>query len=358
VSKLSFLSMIFLLLFQFSLFPKATVARVPRNNINSKFSNTYSNVINAKVLNGENKNAYIWQKENVTPFNELILSWNALRPAKGAFSFYISVKHSYWSNWHKIAEWGANTQKTYGYSRDYFVNTSYNKVQLKRGRRATGFRVRVVAQNGADIKNLKALFVNSSDLHKFSVKKDKIDLPTIKPIPVRKQSQMVLKGIHERYWGLCAPTSTSIIVNYFLENKGDLKKYIVDFSDKVYDNHLNIYGNWPLDVAQAYDSCKQKCFFRIERLNDFQELYSKLKSGIPVAVSIRGAIRGGAKNYENGHFIVIVGWDNNRKAVLCVDPAFSSNIKTSRAYGIKSFLSAWGNNVSPNLSYVPVPRFG
>ena len=73
---------------------------------------------------------------------------------------------------------------------------------------------------------------------------------------------------------------------------------------------------------------------------------------IPVAVSVRGYLRGGAKVYDNGHFILVVGWNNKKQRVLCIDPAFLTSAKTLRAYDIKSFLTAWGT--SRNLSYIAV----
>ena len=47
------------------------------------------------------------------PFSELILSWNASRPQKGKFVFWVNIKHKNWSGWRKIAEWGKDGQKTF-----------------------------------------------------------------------------------------------------------------------------------------------------------------------------------------------------------------------------------------------------
>ena len=71
--------------------------------------------------------------EKKIPFNELILSWNAKRPLKGKLSFFVSVKHNYWSRWDKLAEWSHNGQQTFVNSRSPFVHTKHVKIEVKRG---------------------------------------------------------------------------------------------------------------------------------------------------------------------------------------------------------------------------------
>src|SRR6266478_216785 len=49
----------------------------------------------------------VWQQSETLPFNELIVSWNALRPQVGYMTLWVSVKYSnQWSNWHRLAQWG------------------------------------------------------------------------------------------------------------------------------------------------------------------------------------------------------------------------------------------------------------
>jgi hypothetical protein len=86
-------------------------------------------------------------------------------------------------------------------------------------------------------------------------------------------------------------------------------------------------------------------------LNGFSDLYDLLKQKIPVVVSVR-RLRGGATPYAHGHLLVVVGWNNARQRVLCVDPAFKGSKNTQKAYPLKSFIQAWGS--STNLSYVPI----
>lgn len=301
----------------------------------------------------------LWETPSTQPFTELILSWNALRPATGSFTFWISVKYGKndWSGWQRMSEWGAQTQRSFVNKKNPYVHTKHVRVEMQKRTMGRGFKIKVTTSNGAKTNQIKALFACLSNLHLFSINKGPSTLPTTIIQGVPKQSQMVLK--HPRYKDLCSPTSTSILVNYFkskLETQAimqPLRDYTVSFANKVHDRgRLDIYGNWQLNVAQAFDAAQGDIFFRVERLNGFHDLHGLLLKKIPVAVSVR-RLRGGALPYENGHFIVVVGWNQEKQELLCIDPAFTRTTKTLRWYKLRHFLAAWGRSV--NLSYIPIP---
>ena len=302
---------------------------------------------------------YIWISSKKDSFTELILSWNALRPKKGKYSFFVSLKHNKWSPWYKLSEWGVKTQQTFVNSRVPLIHTKHVRMVLTRGKKSKFFRIKVVAENGADLRNLKALFVNTCDMTKFCKFKPNLKNSTtyIKGFP--RQSQMVVG--HPRFRDICSPTSLSMILDYYLNPQyslpkiGGLTSFVSNFAELVHDDsYLDIYGNWILNSAQVFDSSNGKIFCRTQRLNDFDELYNYVKNKIPVAVSVRGKLRGGRKSYDNGHFIVVIGWSQKKKAVICVDPAFLSSKKTLKAYHLNDFLTAWGK--SRNLSYIAIPK--
>ncbi|MFH1643796.1 MAG: C39 family peptidase [bacterium] len=302
---------------------------------------------------------YVWTSSSKNPFTELILSWNALRPERGKFVFLVSVKHNKWTQWYKLAEWGVKSQQTFVNSRVPIVHAKHVRMVLTRGKKSSAFRIKVLAQNGADLRNLKSLFVNTCDMNKFvETKPDFKKMTTyIKGFP--RQSQMVVG--HPRFRDICSPTSLSMILDYYLNPKrltpkvGGLTSFVASFADLVHDDsYLDIYGNWILNTAQVFDSSQGSVFCRAQRLNNFDELYEYLKNKTPVAVSIRGSLRGGRKPYDNGHFVVVIGWSQKKKAVICVDPAFSSSNKTLKAYPVKDFLTAWGK--SRNLSYIAIHK--
>jgi len=304
------------------------------------------------------RHEYIWEQPITKAFNELILSWNALRPDDGKLAFAVSIKHgNQWSNWHRLAEWGPDFQRTFVNKRHPYVHTKHVRVEMQRGCRARGFRVRVTSSGGAKLENLKALFGCLSNLNQFQINPPDKDMSHIVIHGVPRHSQMAID--HPRRKDFCSPTSTSVVVNYFMRSMygemPNMHDYIIDFADKVHDQGPNIYGNWLFNVAQAYDSSNGDVFYRVERLNSFNDLYSYLVREIPIVVSVR-RLRGGATPYRNGHILVVVGYDAINKNVLCIDPAFRNAKLQLKTYRLWDFLYAWGR--SRNLSYIPMPTKG
>lgn len=330
--------------------------RINKKKNKQTFSKTYSNFIKNPSRN--NKTPYIWITKTAKSFNELIFSWNALRPEQGYTAFFVSLKYGkHWSPWQKISEWGSNYQMSFADNKHTFVNTNHVRVQTKQGSLARGFRIKAKFYNGAEKKDLHALFACCSRFKKFRSKKT-FNKPSTVIRNVPKQSQMVLD--HYRAPALCSPTCLCMIVNYFdkkIKNYSypkNIEDEAVNFAEKVHDkSSLDIFGNWQLNTAQAYDESNGNVFYRVERLNSFNDLYRRLVNKIPVAVSVR-YLRGGAKPYNNGHFLVVIGWNNKRKRVICLDPAFSPSSRVVKSYSISNFLQAWGR--SRNLSYIPMPK--
>lgn len=346
------------ILFMMFLNPLISVSKNISNPVFQEFSKTYSKSCRGSKENLKS-NSIIWEESNVIPFNELIVSWNAHRPKQGCYVFYVSVFNKGWSPWKKLAEWGSDYQRTFGSDESFGAKVSYSRTTIKNGFKPCRFRVKAVALNGASILGVHKIYACLSDWNKFKIFKRCQSFDTVKLVDVPLQSQRVLN--HERTHDICSPTSVGIAVSYLSSRMGlknefckDLSNKIVEFSKKVHDDGvLQIYGNWMLNTAQVYDSTNCRIFSRVERLNDFVDVYKYLKNNIPVVVSIRG-IKGGATPYANGHLLVVVGWDKEKQEICCIDPAFSANEATKINYNIDEFLSAWGR--SRNLSYVFFPK--
>ena len=142
---------------------------------------------------------------------------------------------------------------------------------------------------------------------------------------------------HPKKEVLCSPTSSSMVTGYLTQKHVDS----IGFARKAYDNGLNAYGSWPFNTAHAFEYAKGRFLFRVQRLASFAELHRLLKRKIPVVVSVRGKIAGAPQEYKEGHLLVVVGWNKEKKKVLCHDPAFTSNDKVRVSYDMRSFLAAW-----------------
>ncbi len=296
----------------------------------------------------------VFSKVPVPNFNQLIFCWNAFRPIKGHFVFYVQSRDSItkkWGEWFKMLEWGAGgVQKSNSIKRKEGASYNHVRLELPKDKLADGFKFKVESQGDADLSNLRLLGVSISDFSKF--KSTNVDSQLLKFSPVYiknipKRSQMLLN--HDDGKEMCSPTSTSMLIEYLSKKNVDP----IDFANKVYDHGLGSYGSWPFNTACAFEACPSH-FFRVIRLNSFSELYSYLIKGLPVVVSVRGKLLTAAKEYESGHLILICGWDPKAKKIICHDPAFDSDDKVLHKYDLEDFLRAWER--SHHLCYVVEKR--
>ena len=296
----------------------------------------------------------IFSKMNVPEFTQLIFSWNAYRPRKGFYSFWLQVRDvstKQWYPWHKMIEWGDNIQKSYSSNRGAFSTKGCHvRLELPLTHFGDGFRVKVEAHGDADYRDLMMLGVCASNMNAFSRESlsSITQLPSVQIKGLPRISQMAL--IHPRAEDLCSPTSLSMVMSY-------VKKMPLDpaeFANSVYDQGLDIFGSWPFNTAAAFEACDGQALFSVKRLPSFLHLYQYLCNKIPVVVSVRGHLKGGAKVYHKGHLLVVIGWNQERKTVICHDPAFNNENRVLVEYELSPFLAAW--NRSQNLAYITQPR--
>jgi len=288
----------------------------------------------------ESKASLLFSKLNTPSFTQLIFSWNAFRPKRGYYTFRAQVRDAQtkrWYDWHKMIEWGAHVQRSF---RHETLGTTYQHVRLElpRNRLADAVRIKIEAHDGASLSKLKALSVSISNLNNFSSEiKDQalLQLPSVKLTGMPAQSQMVLH--HTKKEALCSPTSLTMVMGYLTQKPIDA----IGFARKAHDDGLDAYGSWPFNTAAAFEQVNGACLFRVQRLSSFADLHKLVLRRIPVVVSVRGMIEGAAKEYDKGHLLVVMGWDKERKKVLCHDPAFKLNSQVPVAYDLPSFLAAW-----------------
>lgn len=278
-----------------------------------------------------------WREEGVLPFDELILSWNGKRPSLGQLSLFVSLKvEEQWSPWLLYAVWERDSQSSFDNSSSHpAIRVYQDAAEVLEGKKASGFRVKVVPEGGASLKCLHALHAytngdKTAELAQIASCNSSVSLN------VRGQSQMQLP--HPRFADLCSPTSTASVVKYLLQ---DYTIDTVEFAANARDCGFDIYGNWVFNVVQASTLLGPKWDTWVERLNGFDGIYASLMKGVPVVVSLRGPLAGSALPYAKGHLLVITGYDPLTQVVLCMDPAFPTDEETIVRYDLLDFLQAW-----------------
>lgn len=316
------------------------------------WARTYKHVYTDKEMReNKHKNELKISHYDTMPFTQLVFSWNAHRPKKGTFTFYVRVKDqatNTWDEWHKMVEWGNDIQKSH-FSRGNHSTFKYARLEMENKKKGSAFQVKVIHEGkNAPLSHVKGIMVTAADFTRFKMepynKRGKnLDSCLVNHVP--KKSQIMID--HPRAKALCSPTSMSMVVETLTRKKTEPLR----FANYVYDEGLDVFGNWGFNMAHAFEKGNNRALFYTTRLNSFNELHALLKQNIPVAVSIRGTIPGGKKEYSNGHLLVVVGFDAQKKKVLCYDPAFNTEAEVDKHYDLQHFIVAWEK--SHRLTYKP-----
>ena len=281
-----------------------------------------------------------WAEEMVTPFTEMMVSWNAERPQEGRYLIYISVKIEKWSPWLLYADWGSQGQSSFSAKADGFPVKVYQDA-VESSEKASGFRIRIEPQGDAALSLIHSIHVyTNGDLAPASAPS------ALEPIvlPVNGLSQMALP--HIRCTDLCSPTSTTAVVRYLSQRDVDP----IEFAEHVRDSGFDIFGNWVFNVAQAAAVLGKDWDCWVERLHGIDDICQHLRENTPVIVSVRGPLPGSARPYASGHLIAVIGFDPIHQQVLCMDPAFPADNETHVSYDLTRFLEAW--NRRGRVAYV------
>lgn len=316
------------------------------------WARTYKHIYSDKEMHSNKyKDELKISHYDATPFTQLVFSWNAHRPKQGTFTFYVRVKDhatGAWDQWHKMVEWGNDVQKSH-FSRGNHSTFKYARLEMDNNKKGSAFQVKV-ARNGkkAPLSYVKGVMVTAADFTRFKIEPynergKNLDSCRVSDVP--KKSQIVID--HPRANALCSPTSVSMVVEALTGKKMDP----LLFANYVYDEGLDVFGNWGFNMAHAFEEGQNQTVFYTTRLNSFTDLHVLLKKNIPVAVSVRGNIPGGKKEYKQGHLLVVVGFDAKTKKVLCYDPAFNTNAEVDKQYDLQHFIVAWEK--SHRLTYKP-----
>jgi hypothetical protein len=288
----------------------------------------------------ENLEGNMWQEEGLPPFDELIFSWNGPRPKEGRLLFYLSLKiEDGWSPPFLYACWGSVGQRSFQH-RIGEIQVDQDIVEVRERKKATGFKVEIKAEAGANREALQELHVY---VKCFEERQDETVWENVS-VPVSGLSQIALN--HMRRRDLCSPSSTIAVIRYLLGKEVDP----LLFAEKVRDEGFDIFGNWVLNVAQASAELGSSWRGWVERLKGFQDIYSQLQKATPVIISVRGPLKGSAYPYAAGHLLVVTGYDAQEKKVCCVDPAFASDAETKVMYDLSELMEAW--NRRGKIAYI------
>lgn len=280
-----------------------------------------------------------FSKQITIPFTQLLVYWNGKKPAQGYWQISARIKDSKTKKWSKkivLMDWGKNRNHSYSDTTLKNIKNHHVRLEVENNQKAAGFMITITAKNGAKLSDLDLIGATISDFSKFesenfqkyqNTKSIKLNLPKISQIETE----------HKDAHRICSPTSLAMVLGYLSQKKIDAGTT----ADKVYDSSLDAYGAWQYNIAHASEILRHKYSVHLKRLAFFQDILDNLKVGLPVIVSVRGEIRGAPKAYNNGHLMVIIGYNSQTKQVICHDPAWQQDNEVLQYYPLKDFLSAW-----------------
>ena len=141
-----------------------------------------------------------------------------------------------------------------------------------------------------------------------------------------------------RAW--CSPTSTSMIVGYWLRDERPCEPRVRAAVAGVYDPTYRGHGNWPFNTAYA---ASQGLEAYVARLESMAQAEPWIAAGVPVAFSFAfkvGELPGAPISSTNGHLAVLVGFDAAGNPIVN-DPAAPADRSVRRVYPRGALEGVW-----------------
>lgn len=280
------------------------------------------------------------------PYESAIASWNASTPKGSWIEVQFRAKYGErWSKWYVLGIWASDTSTITRHSvqgqkdadgtvaDDTFVNVAEesptDKFQLK---------LRLFSTDGAARPSMRNVAVAYSTSKPTSVNVSAGN-PALwdRCIDVPQFSQMVYPD-GGSVW--CSPTSTSMVLSFLENYKGEPAPRVHTAVDGVYDWIYDGHGNWPFNTAFASTFGYEGYVARFTSLAKAEEF---IAAGVPVIMSIawkKGDLTNADVDQTNGHLVVLVGFDAQGNLIVN-DPASPANETVRRTYLRSEFEPLW-----------------
>ena len=277
---------------------------------------------------------------SIFPFDELLLSADALFPGGGALEAEAQVRTGAgWSPWFSFGSFGpGGAQASVKGQQNDFGRMDVDVLKLKA--KAAAFRYRLTfSPSGGKPQALRlAAAAYSDSAAQYSPAAAAERQPDFKPLKLAlpRYSQMIQQV---NYSGdICSPVSMAMAFNCL-----GLKGGPLDTAAAVLDSTENIYGNWFLNTAHAGS---RGLYAFIARLNTLEEARAFLAAGAPVVASVTfgpDELANSPLKKTKGHLLVITGFDAKGN-VITNDPAAPDERSVERVYDRAQFSAAWLKN--------------
>jgi hypothetical protein len=298
-----------------------------------------------------------------TPFSfkQAIASWNADTPPGTWVETLIRARlDERWTKWYNLGVWAADTSTV--------ERHSVNKQSDDDGKVAVDTLVVTHETIPANAFQLKLRLFSADGALVPSVRNVSVafSTATVEPgaltpgdpalwdqtLAVPECSQMVYPD-GGNVW--CSPTSTSMVLAYWIDDGAPCEPRVRDTVAGVYDWLYDGHGNWPFNTAYAATQKlgEAPAGLGLGRSNQLEGYVARFTSlaqaeewidkGVPVICSIaweRDELTGAPVSSSSGHLVVLVGFDADGDPVVN-DPAAPSDDTVQRTYIREEFEPLW-----------------
>ena len=284
-------------------------------------------------------------------FNQLVVSWNVSLAPRARLKIEVQpVFARRTGRFYTLGWWSAKDAVELSHSvpsqsdRDAEVETDV----LVLAESARKFRVRLTLIQSPTADPTILRFLGVSVLNNSTTPSATVIMPgprgAVLPVPTRSQLDYPMGDA----W--CSPTSLSMVLSYWaaLLDRADLDRDVPEVAAGVDDPGWPGTGNWPFNAAYAGSFPGMRAY--VTRLGDVGELEYWIDAGVPVVASVAYSLLKGEPNQNDGHLVVVVGFDP-QGAVILNDPGTRHSVQ--KTVPRDQFATAWSH--SHNTVYLVHP---
>lgn len=300
------------------------------------------------------------------PWNELIVSWNAIAPAGTFLKVEASaILPDHASRFYTMGIWSPDgkifPRTSVRGQKDADGNVDTDTLILNQTANAAQIRVTLGGTNGAmpALKFLGLSFANTK-IPRTAREPDRAAWGRIIPTPEHSQHGSWTNA------GWCSPTSLSMALSRWAEvlHRPEMDLTVPEVAVKVYDSDFAGTGNWPFNTAFAGSFAGMRSY--VTRFDDIAEVEEWIAAGIPVILSARWDwLQPGRPVDRDGHLIVCIGFTENGDVVVN-DPAtrLDQGESVRRIYKRGNVIRSWTKShnavylVYPVGTMIPKNRYG
>ena len=276
-------------------------------------------------------------------FNEVIPSWNIDNAARGAIRVELRLNTPQGkSKWYVLADWSGNKdwsprQSTDG-QKDECANVLTDTLRVAQPTDTIDLKLTLKTREsfGGPVPKLKLLtlcFSDTSSVHEYDSWTESPNWGSLTDVPQRAQNNYPNGGV------LCSATSTSMMLSHYSKvlNRPEIDHDVPEVEANVWDPVYKGAGNWPFNVA--YFGSFQGLHGCVSRFTSMEDLEILTRAGIPVVCSVSlGLLEGKERVKENGHLVIVVGFEKDGTPIFN-DPAFKNGVR--KTYKRSDFEKAW-----------------